>query len=686
MEWLAWRPKNVRHNDSPGPLSGSLSSFVPLSGLWLGQVLRGVAVGAALASSSSFLPAADAGHPPPGSYRTSWVGNTFPGDGGPNGFGYWVQNGADEIEVTPDGTVIAGTDWDEAGRCVGLYKDGKANRVLVKKEGGRETAWGWNTGNHAIAVDGTNIFVANTGKRLLQFSWTPGDLDSVKFKREAEMEEKAIGLAARGRKLVVVSTNRVVEWEVGDLELRGHFTFAVQGAKDVVITTNYLNLVLVGNEIVPVTDNIPPGWSITNLTKPTAISLAPDGRLIVCDDGADQQIKFFDISSGQPKLVGTFGDKSGLRSGRPGISAPTKLYAPRGAGMDTNGNLYVALGFNGAPVGTLVLRSFTPDGKLRWELANHAFVDTFGFDPDADGRVIYSRTAVFDLDLESATANPPWKQRATTVDHVGFPDDPRANSAMTVYLRHLQGRRLLYGIGQYGGGYRLFAFDEPDGWLAHPVGRLTAKGETWAWHVADNGDIWHGDAPGKTIRRHAFRGCSADGKPEFETEKPESWPWPEDFGNVRRIIYVQTTDTLYLSGYLKGESVDSWGVCGKTFRRYDGWLRGSKETRWTIKLPLNPDGEGKGKALSPQALALAGDYIFVGMVKPDGGKQHLHILATKDGSYVGSFVPGPEVGGNAGWEDMPFAVAALKRKNGEYLVLVEEDWRGKNLLYRWKPQ
>jgi hypothetical protein len=34
---------------------------------------------------------------------------------------------------------------------------------------------------------------------------------------------------------------------------------------------------------------------------------------------------------------------------------------------------------------------------------------------------------------------------------------------------------------------------------------------------------------------------------------------------------------------------------------------------------------------------------------------------------------------------MPYAITALKRTNGEYLVLVEEDWRGKNLLYRWRP-
>ena len=103
---------------------------------------------------------------PPGHYTTSWVGNTFPGNGGPNGFGYWVRNGADEIEVTPDGTEMAGTDWDEAGRYVGRFKDRKVNRVLLKQETAQETAWGWNTGNEAIAVEDWR------GKNLL-YRWSP---------------------------------------------------------------------------------------------------------------------------------------------------------------------------------------------------------------------------------------------------------------------------------------------------------------------------------------------------------------------------------------------------------------------------------------------------------------------------------------------------------------------------------
>jgi hypothetical protein len=59
------------------------------------------------------------------------VGDSLAGDGGANGEGFWVQNGADEIEVTADGTVVAGVGWDEAGRCVGLYKDGHISGDVI---------------------------------------------------------------------------------------------------------------------------------------------------------------------------------------------------------------------------------------------------------------------------------------------------------------------------------------------------------------------------------------------------------------------------------------------------------------------------------------------------------------------------------------------------------------------------
>jgi len=43
------------------------------------------------------------------------------------------------------------------------------------------------------------------------------------------------------------------------------------------------------------------------------------------------------------------------------------------------------------------------------------------------------------------------------------------------------------------------------------------------------------------------------------------------------------------------------------------------------------------------------------------------------------------VGRASGWVDVPNGISAAKRSNGEYLVFVEEDARGKVMMYRWKP-
>ncbi|MEO8354088.1 MAG: hypothetical protein ABI680_20360 [Chthoniobacteraceae bacterium] len=643
-------------------------------------VLRSVAVLALLCWGDAR--ADDAFHAPPGTYRTSWVGNTFGGDGGPNGFGYWVENGADEIAVTPGGTIITGLSWDEAGRCVGLHRDGRVNRVLVKHETKQETAWGWNTGNEAIAAEGEFIYVGNAGKRLLRFRWKTDDLDSVTFDRETELPSAPVGLAALGGSLAVVYPGKIELRHASDLMPENGFS--VDGVSDAAFAPDGSIWVIAGKAVrhFSKTGAALEG-EINGIWKPRAIAFDNQGRLIVCDDGPDQQVKFFDVRE-VPKLVATFGDKGGLLSGTPGQVAPKKLFALCGAGTDAVGNLYVAMSFGNGPAGNLIIRSFTPVGELRWENISTAFVDTFGFDPKSDGAVVVGRTAIFDLDLAQTNPGAEWKLRAITLDHVNHGDEDRIKNGKTALIRHLEGKRLLYQIGQYGGGYQLFTFDEPDGQMARMVGKVSAEGETWAWDVAPNGDIIHGDAKGRKIQRHRFGGW-ADGKPVYSDRDVDEWPWPEDFDNIRRVIYDERTDSLYLSGYLKGEDIDSWGVAGKTLRRYDGWVRGDKKERWTIKLPVNLKGNDQGQPLSPNGFALAGDYLFVGMVKPEDGKQQVHILSLQNGAYVGTFVPGPEVGGNAGWQDMPYAVAALKRTNGEYLVLVEEDWRGKNLLYRWTP-
>ena len=255
-------------------------------------------------------------------HTTSWVGNSFGGDGGGNGKGYWVQNGADEIEVTPDGTVFAGVSWDEAGRCAGLYKDGRVNCVFLKEHDGegQETAWGWGTASNAVAVNGEHLYLANTGKKLLRFRWTPGELDSARFIDEVSIGGEAVGLSARGDQIVVIYRDELEIQCAGDMGSIKRF--GIPEARDVAIAADGSYWILAGATVHHFsTSGKDLGPSVPGLEQPTAVSFDHQGRLMICGDGPRQQVLTFDVTS-QPRLVATFGDQGGLLSGARACARP----------------------------------------------------------------------------------------------------------------------------------------------------------------------------------------------------------------------------------------------------------------------------------------------------------------------------------------------------------------------------
>jgi hypothetical protein len=63
----------------------------------------------------------------------------------------------------------------------------------------------------------------------------------------------------------------------------------------------------------------------------------------------------------------------------------------------------------------------------------------------------------------------------------------------------------------------------------------------------------------------------------------------------------------------------------------------------------------------------------------------VHVFDKNTGADIGVINPGPEVGNTSGHIDVANAITAHRRDNGEYLVFVEEDARGKVLMYRWTP-
>ena len=625
--------------------------------------------------------------PPSGTYTTSWIGNTFGGDGGPNGSGRWIQDGAAKIAVSPDGVVFAGVGWDEAGRCAGLYKEGQTNRALLqeKRPDHKDTAWGWGTANNAVAISGDTLYIGNTGKQLIRFRWTPGDIDSARYLDSTEMPENIVGMAANRKQIALLYKDAVELRRAADLSVLKRV--ALSNATDAAFAPNGSLWLLADSQIrrIDATQDAKaetPAAVPLDAGQPAAIAFDAHGRLIVCDNGPRQQVLFFDVKAA-PKLVQTFGAAGGLRAGIPGQAKPDKLFALRGAGTDAQGNLYVGMSFDPSPNGNFYLRSFTPSGKLRWEVYAASFVDTFGFLTGSDGKTVYSRTGIYDLDLNQTKPGTEAALRALTLDPLQAAGDDRTRYGCAALPRVIGGKPALFCIGQYAGGYRIYVPENAKSQIYRQVDRIGAS-EQWAWDVTENGDIWHGDAPEKTIRRYPFGGWTKDGKPIYNWTTPQTWKWPEGWDTIRRIKYVPQNDTLYLTGYLTGQKIETWGVVGATARRYDGWLSGKPVLRWTSDLPRDGNTDKEGP-ITPQGMDIAGDYMFCGMVKPTAGREVVNIVRLSDGKFAGTLVPGPALGDQQGWEDMPYSVQAAKRKNGEYLILAEEDFRAKNILYRWRP-
>lgn len=614
-------------------------------------------------------------------YATRYVGNSFAG-AGENGRGEWVQQGVQEIEVTPNGVVVAGSSFDEAGRCVGLYRDGKVNTRLVQQydgKGGHKTN-GWGTANYALAVVGKEIFVANTVGDLMRFTWDGDDSNSVRYDSQVKVAGRVHGLAANGQTLALCVAGRVEIRNQSDLSTQGQFDLA--GASDVAFAGDGSLWILAGKKVVhrSAQGKELPG-ELADAVAPSSVSVSPDGRLVVCDDGPDQQVLVYEIAD-QPRLVQRMGQKGGIRAGTPGQVAADKFFGLRGAAFDAKGNLYVGLGIPHRSVSCL--RSFDPQGKLLWELWSLAFVDCYGFDPRSDGSVLYGIDEIIDVDL-STDSPARWSPRAITLDASSTSRDPRMESNKghpfaSTWLRWLDGRRLLYTTGQWAGGFHFFTFDQGSE-LARPAGSFRPDKGSWAWQVDSAGTIWWGNAPGRKIHAYPFQGWSADGLPQYDQAQPQRYDRPELFVEVARLHYAPATDSLYISGYTKDKKSKSWGLAGSVLARYDGWCKGERRLVWQVDLPVDDE------MLHPKSLDIAGEYIFTVQVKPTQGKSALvTVFRVKDGQRVGVMYPGPEVGGNCGWVDIPYGIQAMQRADGEYLVLVEEDWRAKMLLYRWRPE
>mgnify|MGYP005839903129 FL=1 len=654
-----------------------------------------IIVGVLVLTSATALPAAELPPLAPGSLDWDWVGNTHsefkPGKG--NGEGRWVQNFIDEMEVAPDGTVVVGSHWDEGGRSIGLYKDGTVNRSCLGKndrKGGHRSG-GWGTSNQAMTVSGDEILLASTDGELYRFSWKPGDIESAveATKHEhgdLEREQGAvqiIAMNARGGRVAIALKD-------GRIEVRDQCTwtvqksFAVDGTVDLCWGgegTLWIATAAAVTEFAA--DGRPTGRAITDAGQPSALALAPDGRLVVCDDGQRQQVRFYDLTA-EPRLVGTFGQEGGIHAGTPGQPAPEKLMRPAGANLDAAGNLYVGLRYDEkTPSGGFILRCFDPAGKLKWEQACHLFSEVWDVTGDRQGNLTaYGFRSIFTK--RAGAPRGAWELSEVTLDSRRQVDDPRyrdsatrwpwAMHQATTLMRELDGKRYLFTWGSGGNSplevFRLHA----DGYLAQHV--LTQGGHgPWAFDVDERGGLWW-DAGHTTLWRRPYV-AGAWGEPERH-------PLPPGMTEVHRIVYDAANDRLYASGYSEAipKPAGEWGLVGRVMMRVDGYLTDKPKVVWTSSdLRLDDDG------LPPKSMAWAGEYLFTAACKPTAGlRGQIYVYRVKDGTFVGRISAPREIAEQTGWVDLSHGLRARLLPDGRYAITQEDNWHAKVIVHLWKPK
>src|SRR5262249_45662464 len=149
-------------------------------------------------------------------------------------------------------------------------------------------------------------------------------------------------------------------------------------------------------------------------------------------------------------------------------------------------------------------------------------------------------------------------------------------------------------------------------------------------------------------------------------------PAPPSIQEIRRVEYDAATDTLYLAGFTAdypdvdpatGQPQFDSLTLGRVGPRYDGRAAGNRTPSQTY-LP----GRGPGPLHEAIPLSAAGGYLFVGYA----GTAAVQVFDPA-GNQVTTLTPGPEVGGADAALDMPFALQAQRRANGEFLIFAEND-------------
>ena len=551
-----------------------------------------------------------------------------------------------------------------------------------------------------------------------------------------ELRQDVGGLAATDALLYVANTamNRIEVYDAESMQQTGKWNATQPGRLALAKDGTLWALVNTQGGKARLAHYTPAGVTIDDApalaagTDAVDLTIDGQGRLLVADNGPRQQVLIFTRDGGANKYreSSALGERGGIFSGIAGRPGPQRFNGLTGVGVDAAGNVYVSTngigvrqGSIGAGLGT-TLESYAPDGRQLWQVQGLLFVDGAWMDP-ARPNSVYTGNKRFELDL-SKPVGQEWQYVGFLSGRFKYPEDPSFSIGDwpgQPIARKIDGRTFLYLTDMYSDHLKIYRFDSKrDGELAIPSGYFAGRERGtesipnhpphgdwiwrddngngrfdanefdvnngllpnpggWGWWVDTKGDIWHtSDVRG--INRFRYGGVDRVGNPVYAYDNAQNYPMPAPFNVVKRAVYEADTDTMYVTGYTADEPFDRgfWKEVGRRLVRYDHWSK-EPQQRYSIELPWDT----KSKPLATTiGLTVEGKYLFT--VEPVG---MVHVYEKDTGREVGVIKPGPEVGGASGWVDVPNGISASRQANGEYLVFVEEDARGKVMMYRWRP-
>jgi hypothetical protein len=137
------------------------------------------------------------------------------------------------------------------------------------------------------------------------------------------------------------------------------------------------------------------------------------------------------------------------------------------------------------------------------------------------------------------------------------------------------------------------------------------------------------------------------------------------------VMYLAIGDNVYPNSFQKISRIDNWNA--------------QRNARWTIDVPYSySETILLEHNTVPMAFTVAGDFVFIdffGKSPVTGKNGEICIYDAITGQFVQAITPGSEVFGESGWSGSMYDLNAMKRSDGKYLTAIEDEWKGKVILY-----